>query len=89
MFNLNVVIFKFGQVVKYCKVVMCKMIIGWWFVMMQNIVVLYNYGDVVYIWKFDYVFMFILKIGIVVCKQVVFLLLYCCWLYNWLWQQMF
>ena len=66
--NPNAATLKPGQVVKYRKAAMRKVITGWRPVTTQNIAVLYNHGDSAYIRKLDYVLTLIPKIGTAACK---------------------
>ncbi|MEV8469755.1 LysM domain-containing protein [Ralstonia sp. UNC404CL21Col] len=66
--NPNAATLKPGQVVKYRKAAMRKVITGWRPVTTQNIAVLYNHGDAAYIRKLDYVLTLIPKIGTAACK---------------------
>ncbi|KJJ94391.1 peptidoglycan-binding protein [Burkholderiaceae bacterium 26] len=66
--NPNAATLKPGQVVKYRKAALRKVIAGWRPVTTQNIAVLYNHGDAAYIRKLDYVLTLIPKIGTAACK---------------------
>jgi len=66
--NPNAAVLKPGQVLKYRKAAMRKVITGWRPVTTQNIAVLYNHGDAAYIRKLDYVLTLIPNAGTAACK---------------------
>lgn len=66
--NPNVTMLKPGQVLKYRKAAMRKVIAGWRPVTTQNIAVLYNRGDAAYTRKLDYVLTLFPKNGAAACK---------------------